>query len=116
SRSRRTGISRCCRAPARRSASVVLPAPSIPSIVISRPRPAMRADGTGGARAMSGAHPDLTWVSPSGAHEILVSDIDQPVVAAASKTPFESARRVFVIEHVDELGDESANRMLKTLE
>jgi DNA polymerase-3 subunit delta' len=68
------------------------------------------------ARARSGAHPDLTWVSPSGAHEILVSDIDEPVVAAASKTPFESRRRVFVIERVDELGDEAANRMLKTLE
>jgi DNA polymerase-3 subunit delta' len=68
------------------------------------------------ARAFSGAHPDLTWVVPSGAHEILVSDIDRPVVAAASKTPFEAARRVFVIERVDELGDEAANRMLKTLE
>jgi DNA polymerase-3 subunit delta' len=68
------------------------------------------------ARARSGAHPDLTWVVPSGAHEILVSDIDEPVVAAASRTPFESARRVFVIERVDELGDEAANRMLKTLE
>jgi DNA polymerase-3 subunit delta' len=55
-------------------------------------------------------------VVPSGAHEILVSDIDQPVVAAASKTPFEGSRRVFVIERVDELGDEAANRMLKTLE
>lgn len=68
------------------------------------------------ARVRSGSHPDLTWVVPSGAHEILVSDIDQPVVAAASKTPFEAARRVFVIERVDELGDEAANRMLKTLE
>ena len=68
------------------------------------------------ARALSGSHPDLTWVAPSGAHEILVADIDEPVVAAASKTPFESARRVFVIERVDELGDEAANRMLKTLE
>ncbi len=68
------------------------------------------------ARALSGAHPDLTWVVPSGAHEILVSDIDEPVVAAASKTPFEADRRVFVIERVDELGDEAANRMLKTLE
>jgi DNA polymerase III subunit delta' len=67
-------------------------------------------------RAMSGAHPDLTWVAPSGAHEILVSDIDGPVVSAASKTPFEASCRVFVIEHVDELGDEAANRMLKTLE
>jgi DNA polymerase-3 subunit delta' len=68
------------------------------------------------ARVMSGAHPDLTWVVPSGAHEILVSDIHGPVIAAASKTPFESSRRVFVIERADELGDEAANRMLKTLE
>jgi DNA polymerase-3 subunit delta' len=68
------------------------------------------------ARVDSGAHPDLTWVVPSGAHEMLVSDIDGPVVSAASKTPFEAARRVFVIERVDELGDEAANRMLKTLE
>jgi DNA polymerase-3 subunit delta' len=67
-------------------------------------------------RAIAGAHPDLTWVKPSGAHEILVSDIDGSVVSAASKTPFESSRRVFVIERVDELGDEAANRMLKTLE
>ncbi len=67
-------------------------------------------------RVRSGAHPDLTWVVPSGAHEILVSDIAGPVIAAASKTPFESSRRVFVIERVDELGDEAANRMLKTLE
>jgi DNA polymerase-3 subunit delta' len=68
------------------------------------------------ARALAGAHPDLTWVVPSGAHEILVSDIDEPVVAAATKTPFESARRVFVIESADQLADESANRLLKTLE
>ena len=68
------------------------------------------------ARALAGAHPDLTWVVPSGAHEILVSDIDEPVVAAATKTPFESTRRVFVIESADQLGDEAANRLLKTLE
>lgn len=67
-------------------------------------------------RALHGSHPDLTWVSPSGAHEILVSDIDGPVIGAASRTPFESARRVFVIESVEQLGDEAANRMLKTLE
>jgi DNA polymerase-3 subunit delta' len=68
------------------------------------------------ARAIAGSHPDLTWVSPSGAHEILVSDVDAAVVAAATKTPFESARRVFVIESADLLGDSAANRMLKTLE
>src|SRR5579884_1133985 len=68
------------------------------------------------ARAASGAHPDLTWVAPSGAHEMLVRDVEEPVIAAASKTPFEAASRIFVIERVDELGDEAANRMLKTLE
>ncbi len=68
------------------------------------------------ARVASGAHPDLTWVTPSGAHEILVADVEGPVVAAASRTPFESNRRVFVLERADELGDEAANRMLKTLE
>jgi DNA polymerase-3 subunit delta' len=67
-------------------------------------------------RAYSGAHPDLTWVTPSGAHEILVGDIEEPVIAAATKTPFEASSRVFVIERADELGDEAANRMLKTLE
>ena len=68
------------------------------------------------ARARSGAHPDLTWVTPSGAHEMLVGDIDGPVIGAASKTPFESSRRVFVIERADTLNDEGANRLLKTLE
>jgi DNA polymerase-3 subunit delta' len=67
-------------------------------------------------RVMHGTHPDLTWVVPSGAHEMLVSDIDEPVIAAAAKTPFESRRRVFVIERADEMGEEAANRMLKTLE
>jgi DNA polymerase-3 subunit delta' len=67
-------------------------------------------------RVQHGSHPDLTWITPSGAHEILVSDIAAPVIAAASRTPFEAQRRVFVLERVDELGDEAANRMLKTLE
>ena len=62
------------------------------------------------------AHPDLTWVAPSGAAEMLVSDIEEPVVVAAMRTPFESARRVFVIESVERMNDQSANRMLKTLE
>jgi DNA polymerase-3 subunit delta' len=62
------------------------------------------------------SHPDLTWVRPSGAAEMLVSDIEEPVVAAATRTPFESARRVFVIEGVETMNDQAANRMLKTLE
>jgi DNA polymerase-3 subunit delta' len=82
---------------------------------------ALLADGTNDPGAISeriarGSHPDLTWVTPSGAAEMLVSDIEEPVVAAATRTPFESSRRVFVIEAVDTMNDQAANRMLKTLE
>jgi DNA polymerase-3 subunit delta' len=68
------------------------------------------------ARVDHGVHPDLTWVTPSGATEMLVSDIDEPVVAAAARTPFEARRRVFVIERAETMNDQAANRMLKTLE
>ena len=49
-------------------------------------------------RVQHGAHPDLTWVRPTGAHVMRVSDVDEPVVAAATRTPFEASRRVFVLE------------------
>ena len=67
-------------------------------------------------RVMHGTHPDLTWVRPTGAHVMRVEDIEEPVVAAATHTPFESTRRVFVLERVDTMNDEVANRLLKTLE
>jgi DNA polymerase-3 subunit delta' len=67
-------------------------------------------------RAVEGVHPDLTWVRPSGAAEMLVGDIEEPVIGAASRTPFESRRRVFVIEGADTMNDQAANKMLKTLE
>ena len=67
-------------------------------------------------RVAHGAHPDLTWVKPTGAHVMRVGDIEEPVVAAANRTPFESAKRVFVLERADTMNDEVANRMLKTLE
>jgi len=67
-------------------------------------------------RVARDSHPDLTWVRPSGAAEMLVGDIEEPVVAAATRTPFESARRVFVIEAAETMNDQAANRLLKTLE
>ncbi|HEY7836407.1 MAG TPA: hypothetical protein VIB59_03005 [Solirubrobacteraceae bacterium] len=67
-------------------------------------------------RVQRDSHPDLTWVRASGAAEMLVGDIEGPVVAAASMTPFESARRVFVIEGAERMNDQAANRLLKTLE
>ena len=73
--------------------------------------------GRHGARARRARHhPDMTWVAPSGAAEMLVADIEEPVVAGATRTPFESARRVFVLERVDTMNDQAANRLLKTLE
>ncbi len=67
-------------------------------------------------RVAHGTHPDLTWVRPSGAHVMRVDDVDQAVVMAATRTPFEAKRRVFVLERVDTMNDEVANRLLKTLE
>ena len=67
-------------------------------------------------RAEHGSHPDLTWVTPSGAHEMLRTRRRGPVVAAAAHTPFEAAHRIFVLERVDVMNDEAANALLKTLE
>ena len=67
-------------------------------------------------RVQHGSHPDLTWVAPSGAHEMLRRDVDEAVVSAAAHTPFESRWRVFVLERADTMNDEAANALLKTLE
>ncbi len=82
---------------------------------------ALLADGAGDPesvrhRVAAGTHPDLTWVRPSGAHVMRVEDVEGPVVSAATRTPFEASRRVFVLEHVETMNDEVANRLLKTLE
>ncbi len=67
-------------------------------------------------RTLHGSHPDLTWVAPSGAHEMLRRDVDEAVVAAAAHTPFEAGYRIFVLERADTLIEQAANALLKTLE
>ena len=67
-------------------------------------------------RVLSGVHPDLTWIEPRGAHEILVDDVRTRVVREAALRPFEASRRVFVIADADRMNDESQNALLKTLE
>ena len=57
-------------------------------------------------RVQHGTHPDLTWVAPSGAHEMLRRDVDEAVVAAAAHTPFEAGWRVFVLERDRQPGDQ----------
>jgi DNA polymerase-3 subunit delta' len=75
-----------------------------------------RTPETVAERVARGTHPDLAWAAPSGAGGMRVGDIEGPVVAAAAHTPFESRRRVFVIEDAHTMNDQAANRLLKTLE
>ena len=67
-------------------------------------------------RVLSGVHPDLSWVEPRGAHDVLVDDVRMQVVRQASLRPFEAGRRVFVIAEADRMNEESQNALLKTLE
>ncbi|HEV2998936.1 MAG TPA: AAA family ATPase, partial [Solirubrobacteraceae bacterium] len=67
------------------------------------------------ARVARDSHPDLTWVRPRGAAEMLVGDVLE-ALAAGSHTPFEATRRVLVIEDAHLMNDQAANRLLKTLE
>lgn len=74
------------------------------------------ADADVERRVLAGVHPDLTWVEPRGAHEILVDDVRTRVVREVAMRPFESSRRVFVITDAERMNDESQNALLKTLE
>jgi DNA polymerase III subunit delta' len=67
-------------------------------------------------RVLAGVHPDLTWVEPRGAHEILVDDVRTRIVREVALRPFEASRRVFVIADAERMNDESQNALLKTLE
>ena len=60
-------------------------------------------------------HPDLVWMRPPGAQH-LVEEMRESVIRAASLSPAEGERRVFVIEEAEALRDESQNALLKTLE
>src|SRR4051794_15244854 len=76
------------------------------------------ADGSADAdgarrRVLDGVHPDLTWVRPTSAAGILVGDIDEPVVAAVSHTPFEARRRGFVIQGAHTVNHQAAQPKLK---
>ncbi len=60
-------------------------------------------------------HPDLVWLTPSGAQH-LVEDVRERVIRAASYRPYEGGKRVFVVEAAEAMRDESQNALLKTLE
>jgi DNA polymerase-3 subunit delta' len=60
-------------------------------------------------------HPDLVWLTPSGAQH-MVEDVRERVIRAAAYRPFEGGKRVFVVEAAEQMRDESQNALLKTLE
>ncbi len=60
-------------------------------------------------------HPDLVWLTPRGAQH-MVEEVREKVIRASSYRPFESEKRVFVIEAAEQMRDESQNALLKTLE
>jgi len=60
-------------------------------------------------------HPDLVWLTPRGAQH-MVEEVRERVIRGASYRPFESEKRVFVVEAAEAMRDESQNALLKTLE
>ncbi len=60
-------------------------------------------------------HPDLVWLTPSGAQH-LVEEVRERVIRASAYRPFEGDSRVFVLEAAEAMRDESQNALLKTLE
>ena len=65
-------------------------------------------------RVLSGIHPDLLVVEPQGV-QIRIDRIREAVAFGAGR-PYESERRVAVVDHAELLGPEAANALLKSLE
>lgn len=66
-------------------------------------------------RARNGAHPDLVLVAPDGRASITV-DQARSVVSAASLSPLEVGRKVFLFEEASMLNAGAANALLKSIE
>lgn len=66
-------------------------------------------------RANSASHPDLVLIAPEGRTAITV-DQARAVVLAASRSPLEVGRKVFLFEEASMLNAEAANALLKSIE
>jgi DNA polymerase-3 subunit delta' len=67
------------------------------------------------ARILRQRHPDVHHIVPEGPL-IPVDVIRETVIPEASRSPFESHRKVFVIEEADRMNESAQNAILKTLE
>ncbi|MFN2526299.1 MAG: DNA polymerase III subunit delta' [Actinomycetota bacterium] len=66
-------------------------------------------------RVARSSHPDLHHIRPEGPL-IPVDLIREGVVAEATRSPFESDRKVFILEEGDRMNEAAQNALLKTLE
>jgi DNA polymerase-3 subunit delta' len=66
-------------------------------------------------RVLRRRHPDVHLIAPEGPL-IPVDVIREAVVPEAARSPFESLRKIFVIEDADKMNDPAQNALLKTLE
>ncbi|MBA3348967.1 MAG: DNA polymerase III subunit delta' [Actinobacteria bacterium] len=66
-------------------------------------------------RIITGRHPDLHLIAPEG-QVISVEMIRNVVIPEAARSPFESRRKVFVIEEAERMHPSAQNALLKTLE
>ncbi|MDP3703196.1 MAG: DNA polymerase III subunit delta' [Candidatus Omnitrophota bacterium] len=63
-----------------------------------------------------GIHPDLHRVAPSGAsHQIKIGD-ERHVLGRIAQRPYSARVQIAILEHVEQLTEEAANSLLKSLE
>lgn len=66
-------------------------------------------------RVRKGFHPDVRTFQPEGAATYMVEQIRE-LIHDVTLAPIEAKRKVYVIDHAETLGQQSANALLKTLE
>jgi|GEM_PF-3091360 len=64
----------------------------------------------------SGNHPDLHFLAPEGKANLHPMASIQKLVREMALPPFESARKIFIIEQAEKMLPSSSNALLKTLE
>lgn len=67
-------------------------------------------------KALSGNHPDIIYVIHEKPNTIGVDDIREQVNGTVAVKPYESARKVYIINEAEKMTTQAQNALLKTLE
>jgi len=65
-------------------------------------------------RIERGSHPDVQFLAPEG--QFIKVDQIEPLVARALFRPFEGRKRIYIVDRAECIREETASRLLKTLE